>query len=256
MQNVESWKPSKFEFHKGKLRASRNYNEVSISSRLITDINARFYDINIPKYIEGNLLDLGCGKVPLYEVYKNYITKNICVDWQNSLHENIHLDYISDLNKSLPIEDNIFKSIILSDVLEHIREPYNLWLEMYRILAPGGILMMNVPFFYWLHEEPYDFFRYTKHALNYMAEKSGFEIIKLEPTGGAPEILADIAAKLTKKLPFIGAFGAKTIQKITWFFIKSNFGKRISTSTAQTFPLGYVLIAKKRDNDLNPIQKQ
>ena len=83
MKNIEKWTPSKFVISNGKLKASRNKNEVGISSRLMIDLIALLYDEYIPKYVKGNLVDLGCGKVPLYAVYKNYIDENICVDWGN-----------------------------------------------------------------------------------------------------------------------------------------------------------------------------
>ena len=45
----------------------------------------------------GYLLDLGCGKVPLYLIYKSHITDSICVDWGNSLHGNDYIDSECDL---------------------------------------------------------------------------------------------------------------------------------------------------------------
>jgi len=245
MQNKEKWRPSKFEIWNGKLRASRNINEVGSASRLVADLVATFYDSEIPKHVTGRLLDLGCGKVPLFAVYKEFITDNVCVDWANSIHQNPYLDQICDLNQSLPYADAVFNSIILSDVLEHIREPQLLWSEMGRILVHGGKILMNVPFYYRLHEEPYDYYRYTRHALKFMAEQNGFEILMLQPIGGAPEILTDILAKLVIKIPFIGIPLAVVLQRITWGLIKSKWGKKISSNTAKQFPLGYVLIAAK-----------
>lgn len=35
-----------------------------------------------------------------------------------------------------------------------------------------------------LHEQPRDFYRYTKFGLQYLAEKSGFEVVSIKPTGG------------------------------------------------------------------------
>ena len=245
MKNVENWQPSKFIYKKGKLKASRNPKEVSISSRLVADLVAEFYDINARVHIKGNLIDLGCGKVPLYEVYKNYADKITCVDWVNTIHKNTFLDHEQDLNQPLNFADESFDSIILSDVFEHIRKPELLMSEMNRILTEKGTLMLNVPFFYCIHESPFDFFRYTEYALKSMAEDNGFSIIKLEATGGAPEILADIISKLSVRLPIIGNLFARTIQKMTWLFIKTKMGGRVSRKTAKRFPLGYVMVAKK-----------
>ncbi|HEV7329725.1 MAG TPA: class I SAM-dependent methyltransferase [Flavisolibacter sp.] len=245
MKNKDIWQPSKFIYKNKKLLASRDPKEVSISSRLIVDIVAQFYDKNLKLYAKGNLLDLGCGKVPLYEAYKDYISDNICVDWGQTLHRNPYLDYEFDLNKSLLLNDNEFDTIILSDVLEHIRNPELLWAEMYRVLKKNGKLIMNVPFYYWLHEQPYDYFRYTKFALKSMAEEAGFKIVLLHSIGGVPEILADIIAKNIKGIPLVGNLSAITLQWITKHFASTHIGSKISIKTGEVFPLGYALVAEK-----------
>jgi hypothetical protein len=92
MQNKEHWRPSKFIYKNGKLIGSRDPAEVGVSSRLIADIIASFYDQHLKRYARGRLLDLGCGKVPLFATYHDLVTEVICVDWGNSLHENCYLD--------------------------------------------------------------------------------------------------------------------------------------------------------------------
>ena len=38
---------------------------------------------------------------------------------------------------------------------------------------------------YWpLHEEPYDFFRFTRHGLVHLLEKAGFETVEIRVNGG------------------------------------------------------------------------
>ena len=48
---------------------------------------------------------------------------------------------------------------------------------------PGGALVLTVPFLARLHEEPYDFFRYTRHGLRTLLEDGGFEVDDLVETG-------------------------------------------------------------------------
>lgn len=245
MHNKDKWLPSKYVFRNGKLRASKNKNEVSIFSRVIADLVANFYFTYLGKYAKGKLLDLGCGHVPLYNAYKNFIEDNICIDWDNSYNKNIYLDYSADLNLKLPLNDNDFDTIILSDVLEHIKNPFSLWEEMNRVLKQDGTLLMNVPFYYALHEEPYDYFRYTKHSLKSMAEDNGFHVLYLEPIGGIPEILADIISKSLSQIPLFGNVLALVIQQLTWIFINTKIGKKISNVSSHKFPFGYTMIARK-----------
>lgn len=245
MKNPEQWRPTKYVVHNGHLRGSRNPKEVGLASRLITDMVAHCYDTYLVANAQGRLIDLGCGKAPMYGIGKDFVTEYFCADWANTFHPNPHLDLECNLNEPLPIADASFNTIILSDVLEHIEKPWQLWSEMARILAPGGKLLMNVPYFYWLHETPYDYYRYTEFALRKMAEAAGFKIHHLAPQGGVPEILADIIAKTTVNWSVIGKFLAGAAQKSCVLFTKTGFGKRFSVKTSRYFPLFYFLIAEK-----------
>lgn len=245
MKNVHEWQSTKYIFRKGKLIASRNPSDVGVTSRLYADLTAAFYDRFIPQYTKGHLADLGCGNVPLYHAYKNYISEVTCVDWANSLHENKYLDVVCDLNKSLPFEENHFDTIIISDVLEHIAQPEIIWAEMSRILKPGGAVLVSVPFFYRIHEAPYDYYRYTEFALRAFAKKNNMEVVELHALGGLPEVLTDLTSKSIAKLPVIGRPIARILQRLCYTFTKTGAGKKVSVNSGKIYPLGYFLIAKK-----------
>jgi SAM-dependent methyltransferase len=145
----------------------------------------------------------------------------------------------------LPFEPASFDTIILSDVLEHIPGPDHLWSEMSRILAPGGHLLLNVPFLYWLHEEPHDSYRYTEFALRRFATNAGLEVDVLKPIGGTPELLADLAAKHLIRVRLVGRSLAALIQGGIFAFGKTGLGRKASRRTSAKFPLGYFMVAAK-----------
>jgi hypothetical protein len=103
---------------------------------------------------------------------------------------------------------------------------------------------MNVPFFYQLHEEPHDYFRYTKHALIYMTEKAGFEVLLIEPLGGALQIIVSLFSNMVKNIPFLGKIFASCVQDITLIYSRSNWWLGAQKSSNQ-FPLSYGLVLKK-----------
>jgi SAM-dependent methyltransferase len=245
MKNKENWKPSKYVWKKCKLIASRDKKQVGIGSRLIADIIANYYGKYLPKYAHGKLLDLGCGYVPLFHVYDKYTSDVVCVDWENTLHKNEYLDFTCDLNNELPFSDNEFDTIILSDVLEHIQNPQLLWSEMTRILKKDGILIMNVPFYYWLHETPFDYYRYTEFSLKRFAAAENMELVLLESVGGVLEVFGDISAKVFASCGLVGRCLASSIQQSVNTIRKTKFGRKIYNSTRSAFPLGYFLIARK-----------
>jgi SAM-dependent methyltransferase len=245
MRNISTWKPSKFENRNGKLRATKNPMEVSVSSRFVVDIVATQYDSHLKQHVRGSLIDLGCGKVPLYQAYKDYITESLCVDWPASLHKNPFLDTECDLNLPLPFQDEHFDTIVLSDVLEHISNPQQLCHEMHRILKPDGKVILNVPFFYKLHEVPHDYFRYTKFALLKFANDSGFKVVTIQEIGGLPEVLTDLSSKLLFNVPLAGKYFSIFVQWAGRLFLRSSPGKKLSSKTKEHYPLGYFMILQK-----------
>ncbi len=137
----------------------------------------------IRAHARGRLLDLGCGAVPLYGMYRDLVSEITCVDWPNSLHNSSHVDISADLHGPLPLSDAAFDTVLLTDVLEHMAEPKGLMREVARVLAPGGKILVGVPFLYWLHEEPHDYYRFTKFALRRMLDESGLEVLEIDAYG-------------------------------------------------------------------------
>jgi SAM-dependent methyltransferase len=219
---------------------------VSIGSRFITDIVAQWYERAIRAHARGRLLDMGCGHVPLFGVYRDLVEETICIDWANTLHPSIHLDFVVDLGGKLPFEDGSFDTILLTDVLEHLAEPARAMCEAARILRLDGKLIIGVPFFYWVHEEPHDYHRYTEFALQRMCRLSGLTVVELQAYGGLPEILCDLTAKglecLPRPLPALlrPLHVAAALLDATWPI------RKLSEHSKPSFPLGYVLVAEKR----------
>jgi hypothetical protein len=110
---------------------------------------------------------------------------------------------------------------------------------------PGGTLLLNVPFLYWLHEEPYDYYRYTKYALQRFAEVSGFGIILIKELGGTPEILVDILSKSVLRLGLMGEWTAIALQAACRRLVALPLGSRISERTAKHFRLAYFIVARR-----------
>jgi len=142
----------------------------------------RFLQDNIP-FFRGILYDLGCGEAPYKDFLLRHASQYVGIDWADSYH-NTKADIVADLNVPLPIEAEVADTVISISVLEHLREPQNMLNEAFRILKPGGAIILQVPWQWWVHEAPYDYFRFTPYAFKYMLEKSGFVDVRVEPTGG------------------------------------------------------------------------
>lgn len=241
MRNEAAWRPTKYVQRGGRWRSSTDAAEVGTGSRLITDAVARVYGQHLAGHAHGHLLDLGCGQAPLYGLYRPLVTDVTCVDWA----EAPHIDRACDLAQPLPFDAAAFDTIILSDVLEHVPDPALVWREMTRVLAPGGHIVMNVPFFYWLHAHPHDFYRYTGFALQRFVQINGLQLLSLRTLGGVLEVWADLNAKLLDKIPLVGPPLAVGLQALVGAWGRTRLGARVAEVSARHFPLGYFVIAHK-----------
>lgn len=243
MKNSHQWIETKAVRKGRSFIPSSDTNVVGIDSRVAVSCQIPHYENAIREHARGRLLDLGCGHVPYYEMYHGLVTETVCLDWENTLHKNELLDAVVDLNGPLPMECDCFDTVLLMDVLEHIARPADLIREISRVLRPGGKLIGGVPFFYRLHEQPHDFYRYTEFALAGMCESNGLDVVSLVPYGGVPEILVDISGKCISATSKLLGQVYVAACKITLALppIQS-----ISRCTSKLFPFGYTLVAGKR----------
>lgn len=241
MRDESGWRPSKYVQRGRRWRSSSDAAAVGAGSRLITDAVAAVYGAHMAGHARGRLLDLGCGQAPLYAIYRPLVSEITCVDWVADRH----IDQSCDLGQPLPFADASFDTIVLSDVLEHVPDPALLWREMTRILAPGGHILMNVPFLYWLHAHPHDFYRYTNFALERFVQLNGLRLVRLQALGGMLEVWADLHAKLLCKLPWLGSTLAVGLQALVGAWGRTRLGARMAQVSARHFPLGYFVVAAK-----------
>ncbi len=129
------------------------------------------------------VLDTGAGESGLRMHFNHcrYIALDLAAgdqDWDYS-----GLDVIGDLHK-VPIAGNTADIILNFQVLEHVKSPGEVIKEFYRLLKPGGRLILTAPQGWHEHQQPHDYFRFTRFALKMMMEKAGFTDIDIAPMGG------------------------------------------------------------------------
>lgn len=79
----------------------------------------------------------------------------------------------------LPFQDSAFDVIIYPELLEHVSLLSLVLPEVYRMLRPGGCLLVCVPFFLRTHGDPHEFGRGTDYYWIMTLVKLGFQIITI-----------------------------------------------------------------------------
>jgi SAM-dependent methyltransferase len=132
--------------------------------------------------LHGNLLDVGCGRKPYAHLLPN-VNSYIGLDVPSTMHSLSQVDVIGT-SLALPFQNESFDSILCTEVLEHTPDPLMALCEMWRVTKAEEVLLLTAPLSEQLHEEPYDYYRFTRYGLNYLLRKSGWKILKVYERGG------------------------------------------------------------------------
>jgi ubiquinone/menaquinone biosynthesis C-methylase UbiE len=100
--------------------------------------------MKIPR--EYSTLIIGCGIRQVKQIAEKAVAIDISQEYLDKAKE-IRPDnlYVKASVEKLPFPEKTFRKVIFTHVLEHVDNPKKAISEIYRILAPGGVLYLAVP---------------------------------------------------------------------------------------------------------------
>jgi SAM-dependent methyltransferase len=84
---------------------------------------------------------------------------------------------------------NEFDAIILAEVLEHVQHPRVACRKIYDALRPCGRLIMTTPFIFPIHDQPHDYWRFTRYGLEHLLREAGFSAPIIKERNGWGEAI-------------------------------------------------------------------
>lgn len=178
----------------------------------------------------GRALDAGCGGQPFRTSIESKGMRYFSLD--AIAQAGMTTDFICPIDGTLPealIRAEPFDLILCTEVLEHVADWNAAWANLSRLLAPGGKLIVTCPFFFPLHEEPYDFFRPTPYAIAYWSKRHGLDQVELRKMGNAWDVIGTAigasgpSPASRSPIPWLVGTLASKKRKIACWWLKHRF---------------------------------
>ena len=224
-------------------RIRRNNADYIVMYFLIRDLRSA-----IAEYASGDVLDIGCGNKPYRELFNSNIASYTGCDVIQSSGNKV--DVICEATNLL--FDNVrFDTVFSTQVMEHVSDPATMLQEANRVLKPGGMAIFSIPMCWELHEEPYDFFRFTKYGLDALFTRAGFEITPIKANGGKWAAISQLNLNMV-----YSSFRKRKwwIKPFKFLFINLHFTSLLNRIAVwldhrfydELLTLNYVVVAKKK----------
>lgn len=187
--------------------------------------------------LSGDVLDLGGSRRSGYhELFKGNSEFTVI-----NLDPDTLPDVLADLEQPLALSSERFDTVLAINILEHIYNYRQFLAESYRVLKPGGNIIIGVPFLMPVHPSPHDYWRFTDSALRGMLRDSGFRDIDIAPLGYGPFTAAahlQYNVLYVRVLRAIATWPAVGLDRTLNVVCRGRFA-------ANRYPLGYLGIARK-----------
>ncbi len=159
-------------------------------------------------------LDVGCGRQPFRENLETLGYTYSSIDAEQNPENSV--DVVCRIDQPLPSEaiaNGTFDFILCTEVMEHVVDWNMAFSNFSQLLTPKGRLFITCPYFYPLHEEPYDFWRATPYALQHFGDKFGLKILYQVNAGDAWDVLGTLLGSIYSE-PKSQSLGDRILAKV------------------------------------------
>lgn len=205
----------------------------------------RLLDELLEKYkhvYRGSVLDIGGRDRGWFQKPKDQVNEWLFAD----INDDYKPDFIADVTNMHNIENERFDVVNATELFEHVEFPEKGLKECHRVLKPGGVCVISMPFLFPIHADPSDFQRWTKFKWENELKRAGFTIEALEDMGRFFTVFGDMIKTFVRVIPF------KPLRWIAFAFYplldlvtRLDNLSIIKTRRLGNYTTGYFIIAKK-----------
>lgn len=154
--------------------------------------------LDLAPRLQGRLLDVGCGNKPYADLFAHMQHVGLEID-SPATRAHSKAEFFYDGGR-MPFKAASYDAVLINQVLEHVFEPEAFLRELHRVLKPGGLLLVTVPFVWDEHCQPADFARYTRFGLGHLLKKQGFQVLVHLQTGSGLQAVTQLTAGAVYKV--------------------------------------------------------
>jgi SAM-dependent methyltransferase len=119
----------------------------------------------------ARVLDYGSATSPYRAIFGTGI-EFVAADLPGNPASDVHLN----ADGTLPVPDGSFDLVLSTQVLEHVLDPAIYLSECFRVLRPGGHLVLTTHGIMYFHADPSDYWRWTHEGLIKVVVDAGFDV--------------------------------------------------------------------------------
>lgn len=171
-------------------RLARRLRHTILHPQWLLFRHSRKFGDQVAVNLHGLILDIGCADRSARKMIRETGATYIGLDFPKTAIAlyGTSPDMYGDA-QHLPVLSSSVDCVLLLNVMEHLRDPDAALREIARVLKPGGTCILEVPFLYPLHDEPFDFQRWTRHGISVAAQRADLQVTSLLAVGKAPETI-------------------------------------------------------------------
>jgi SAM-dependent methyltransferase len=143
----------------------------------------------VRRHARGTLLDVGCGSRAFAPLFRGHAERYLGLDLPGSPELHGPLPDVFGDALDLPVRDGSVDTVLCLSVMDLVREPSRAVAEMRRVLAPGGVAIVEFVQTAPLYRASPDLWRFTRLGIDLLLREAGLEIVEVVEVGRIPTFL-------------------------------------------------------------------
>lgn len=134
-------------------------------------------------HAHGTLLDVGCGSRAFAPLFDGCVSRYLGLDLKDAPYPDTTPE-VYGRAEALPLRSGSVNTVLGLALLTYLPDPMDMLRESHRVLAPGGVLLVEFPYITPERDPMRHRSRFTREGAAAMLDRAGFDAVAWLPIGG------------------------------------------------------------------------